>query len=295
MAKKQTKKASTKISKENIFLVLNLVIAVVAMAFAAVLTSQVMADEVDPKKVSLFFGIAIATQILFQILLFIVKDDKKDKFRAVVVGGIYIVAMIMAFISYKHYTLPYLATLLIVIAMAFNQFLQIGKDNTTKANITNILVGIFLVLLAIAIIVEIKNKDVNNIPLVAVLLFLFVSFRKILFPTLKLEKMKLLFNILVKTHTIDVIVCLLSIMIAFSFVLQRFESTITNFWDAMWYCFTVITTIGFGDFYATSLVGRILTVVLGIYGIVVVAIITSVVVNYYNEVTQKEKSRDFIE
>lgn len=295
MAKKQTKKASTKISKENIFLVLNLVIAVVAMALAAVLTSQVMADDVDPKKVSLFFGIATASQILFQILLFIVKDSKKDKFRALIVGSIYTVAMIMAFISYNHYTLPYIATLLIVIAMAFNQFLQLDKDSDIRSRITNILVGIMLILLAIAIVVEIKQADVNNIPLVAVLLFLFVSFRKILFPTLKLEKIKLLFNILVKTHTIDVLVCLLSIMIAFSFILQRFEGTITNFWDAMWYCFAVVTTIGFGDFYATTLIGRILTVVLGIYGIVVVAILTSVVVNYYNEVTQKEKARNFIE
>lgn len=40
--------------------------------------------------------------------------------------------------------------------------------------------------------------------------------------------------------------------------------------------------------------GRILTVILGIYGIVV-AIITSVVVNFYNEVSSKAKARDFIE
>ena len=294
MATKQSKK-DAKVTRDNIFLVLNLVIAVVAMALAAVLTSQLMADEVDYKKVSLFFGITIGTQILFQLLLFIVKDNKKDRTRAVIVGLIYCGAMVMAFLSYKHSVLPYLATLLVVVAMAFNQFLQISKDSPTRSIITNILTGIMLVLLAISIVIEINKANINNIPLIAVFLFLFVSFRKILFPTLKLEKIKLLFNILVKTHTIDVIVCLLSIMIAFSFVLQRFEATITNFWDAMWYCFTVITTIGFGDFYATSLVGRILTVILGIYGIVVVAIITSVVVNFYNEVTLKERARDFIE
>ena len=73
------------------------------------------------------------------------------------------------------------------------------------------------------------------------------------------------------------------------------EPTITSFWDAMWYCFAVITTIGFGDFYATSLIGRVLTVILGIYGIVVVAILTSVVVNFYNEVSSKEKNREIID
>ena len=72
------------------------------------------------------------------------------------------------------------------------------------------------------------------------------------------------------------------------------EPTITTFWDGMWYSFAVVTTIGFGDFAATTLVGRILTVVLGIYGIVVVAIMTSVIVNFYNAVSAKEKTSDII-
>ena len=54
--------------------------------------------------------------------------------------------------------------------------------------------------------------------------------------------------------------------------------------DALWYCFAVVTTTGFGDLAAVTLIGRILTVILGFYGIVVVALITSVIVNFYNEV-----------
>ena len=108
--------------------------------------------------------------------------------------------------------------------------------------------------------------------------------------------MKLLLNILVKTHAFDALVGLMAFIIAFSFMIPVVEPNITNFWDAMWYCFTVVTTIGFGDFYAETVVGRILTVVLGIYGIVVVAILTSVVVNFYNEVSKdKDKSDDFLE
>ena len=84
-------------------------------------------------------------------------------------------------------------------------------------------------------------------------------------------------------------------MVAFSFILPKFEPDINTFWDGMWYCFTVITTIGFGDMVAVTRAGRLLTVVLGIYGIVVVAILTSVIVNFYNEVSAKEKARDFIE
>ena len=56
-----------------------------------------------------------------------------------------------------------------------------------------------------------------------------------------------------------------------------------NFNDALWYCFAIVTTIGFGDLTAVTDFGRILSVILGIYGIVVVALITSIIVNFYGE------------
>ena len=50
----------------------------------------------------------------------------------------------------------------------------------------------------------------------------------------------------------------------------------------------MVTTIGFGDFAAVTPLGRILTVILGMYGIVVVAVITSIIVNFYNETAGKQ-------
>ena len=290
--KKETQEIRT---KDNIYLVLNLLIAVVTMALSAVLVNYALANPFDAKVTSAFYGSTILTQVLFCILLFLVKDQFKDRLRALIVGITYIIGMTIAFLAYNYYLLFFLAAFFTFLAMAINQFMQISKAETKKGKITNILVGIALTLLAIATLIETSPEDAHVAPLLVVLAFLFISFKKILFPTLKLEKMRLLLDIMVKTHTIDVIVCLLAFMIAFSFILPRFESTITNFWDAMWYCFTVITTIGFGDFYATSMVGRMLTVVLGVYGLVVVAIITSVIVNFFNEVTSKDEPRDFIE
>ena len=76
---------------------------------------------------------------------------------------------------------------------------------------------------------------------------------------------------------------MLLLMIAFSIVLPQVESGIPTFADALWYCFAIVTTIGFGDYSAVTLPGRIVSVVLGIYGIIVVALITSIIVNFYNE------------
>ena len=105
----------------------------------------------------------------------------------------------------------------------------------------------------------------------------------------------MLVDILVKTHAIDVFIGLIAFIIVFSFIFPLVEEGITNFWDAMWYCFAVVTTIGFGDITAVTMVGRVLTVILGFYGIVVVAIMTSVIVNFYNELSKKEKARDVVE
>ena len=298
MAKKEAKekKKKTELSKDNVFLILNLVLAVITMALAAALTGKSLQQNTDFHQVALFLGLTIFSQILFQCLLFVVKENKKDQIRAAVVGLIYICAMITAFMSSKeNYLMFYITDALILFALALNQFLQINKEKTKKGIITNILLGIVLVALTFSVFDDISKEDLNYVPLLAVIIFLFISFKKILFPSLKLEKIKLLLNILVKTHTFDIIICLFAFMIAFSFILPRFEPQITSFWDAMWYCFTVITTIGFGDFVAVTIVGRLLTVILGIYGIVVVAILTSVIVNFYNEVSAKERARDIIE
>ena len=207
--------------------------------------------------------------------------------------------VICAIIANTNWTMFYISNAIVVLGLVFNEFLIIEKEKTKKGAITHILLGIMLSLLAIAIVITLFDEkaveQAINISIITVLLLFITAMKKLLFPSVKLERIKLLLNIIIKTHTFDVIIGLLSFMIAASFVLPNVEDTMTNFWDALWYCFTVITTIGFGDFYATSVAGRILTVVLGIYGIVVVAIITSVVVNFYNEVTAKEKTKDIIE
>ncbi|MBQ7250111.1 MAG: two pore domain potassium channel family protein [Bacilli bacterium] len=99
-------------------------------------------------------------------------------------------------------------------------------------------------------------------------------------------------RILVRTHAVGIIVGLLFFMLLASVVLAMVEPEIKNFGDAMWHCFATITTIGFGDYYIVSFPGRIVTVLLGIYGIVVVALITSVIVNFYNDNLEQRRKEE---
>ncbi len=76
---------------------------------------------------------------------------------------------------------------------------------------------------------------------------------------------------------------LVVLTLAAALVVLAFEPGVTNLGDALWYCWEVATTIGLGDVFAVSPVGRIASVVLSLYAIVVTAIVTGVIVTFYQE------------
>ena len=96
-------------------------------------------------------------------------------------------------------------------------------------------------------------------------------------------KLRILMNIIRETYVLEILLGLLLMIIAFSTIFSTLEESMASYGDALWYSFALVTTIGFGDITATTMIGRVLSVFLGIYGIVVVAIITSVIVNFYGE------------
>ena len=102
-------------------------------------------------------------------------------------------------------------------------------------------------------------------------------------------RMDILKKIIKKTYAAEILFGIVLLIVAFSLVLPAFEPGIDHFGDALWYCFAIVTTIGFGDIAATSVIGRILSVILGAYGIIVVSLITSIIVNFYGEIKKEEE------
>lgn len=94
-------------------------------------------------------------------------------------------------------------------------------------------------------------------------------------------KRRRLWHIIRKTKVIEELIGLLTSMMIFAIFLTRIEPNIQTYGDGLWYTFAVVTTIGFGDIVVVTGVGRFLSVILGLYGLFIIAIITSVVVNYY--------------
>ncbi len=94
-------------------------------------------------------------------------------------------------------------------------------------------------------------------------------------------KRKRLWHIIRTTKVIEELSALFVMMLMVALVLVWVEPGITRYGDAIWYTFAVVTTIGFGDIVVVTFIGRLLSVILGLSGILVMAIITSIVVNYY--------------
>ena len=75
-----------------------------------------------------------------------------------------------------------------------------------------------------------------------------------------------------------------------SFFIMLAEPGITGYGDAVWYSFVACTSIGFGDLVAVTFAGRLLTMLLTIYEIVIVAMFSGAVVSYYLEVVHRREN-----
>ena len=122
-----------------------------------------------------------------------------------------------------------------------------------------------------------------TVPMFVLLLIALRSVEQILRISFSQIRMDVLRRIIRKTYASEILLGLLLLMVAFSLLLSLLDPGISSFEDALWFCFATVTTIGYGDVASTTLLGRILSVILGVYGIIVVALITSIIVNFYNE------------
>lgn len=102
-----------------------------------------------------------------------------------------------------------------------------------------------------------------------------------------MKKLKLLWRILKSVQADKIFIGFIMFNLVVAIGIQMVEPNINTYGDALWYCFTVITTIGFGDLTVVTVIGRVLTGVLSMYGIIVVALIPGVIVSYFMEFKTK--------
>lgn len=107
-----------------------------------------------------------------------------------------------------------------------------------------------------------------------------------------MRKFRTLNNIIKGSGVTPIMLSLLSIMLIGALFLLIVEPEITTYGDALWLCFTTVTTIGYGDFYATTTIGRLISAILAVYGILLIAIITGIAVNYFGEIRKLSSNQE---
>lgn len=104
-----------------------------------------------------------------------------------------------------------------------------------------------------------------------------------------MKKLRILWGILKHTHADRILLGFVLFLLVDAAIIQIVEPDINRYGDALWYCYAVISTAGFGDIVAVTLIGKTCSVLLTIYTLFVVAIVTGVVVNFYTQLVELQR------
>ena len=109
-----------------------------------------------------------------------------------------------------------------------------------------------------------------------------------------MKKLRILGMILKQTRTDRILTGYVVFVLLAALAIWITEPGIRTYLDSLWYCYAVFSTAGFGDVVVTTLLPKIVSVVITLYSTLVVALITGVVVNFYTEI-MKRKNAESIE
>ena len=242
--------------------------------------AESLADMQDHKGSLQFLSIAMyaAFALLFLLRALSARETWKPSRLRYGIGSLLFAACAGIFLLRNSDKACGLAAVLHAAALITDHIFSIVKNHKAR-NVAMRVIFILVILLSLTLIIISGRIALLYILLVTVpRIFYYIA--QIAFSRVKLDVLN---KIVRKTYAAEILFGMLMLIVAFSIVLPQFEEGIPTFSDALWYCFAIVTTIGFGDFTAATLPGRAISIILGCYGIIVVALITSIIVNFYGE------------
>ena len=102
----------------------------------------------------------------------------------------------------------------------------------------------------------------------------------------RIHRLRILWHILKVTGFATFLTSFFSFIFLSAALLMWFEPNLTNYGDSLWYSFVTATTVGYGDLLVTTTLGRIISIILAIYGILFLGSLSGLVVSYYTEVSK---------
>ncbi len=243
----------------------------------------------DPSASPLLCGMFVFLGFINLFRAFRLGAKSRSAFIAhLVYAAVFVLCGILVAINGYNQTTHKLLALAFWACMLSERVLAIVRRPKPLSIVFNVIAILIILLLSFSAGEMYSMVFIAPIILLTALLSIFVG----MFSQFRIDILK---DIIYETYAFEVILGLLITIVAFSIVLKYYEDSIHTFWDGLWYCFAVVTTIGFGDITATTAVGRALSIILGVYGIIVVSLITSVIVNYYGEMKRTKATQPVAE
>jgi len=101
-----------------------------------------------------------------------------------------------------------------------------------------------------------------------------------------MKNLKTLYRILKQTGALSIFIYYMIFVFVSALLILLVEPEITSYADALWYCYAVISTAGFGDIVVHTFLAKIISVIVTVYSLIVIAILTGIIVNFYNEILE---------
>ena len=276
-----------------ILIILGSVFSTLVLSFAVLAIIKVQKQELESASVYMFL---IFIVLGLSRLVTWVKDRTKISLARFIVSFIFDLGLgILVFFGKDN---PYFYSIvggLFFLTLIVSRIFKLIQDHSVRSIVISAILISLFALLSIGLFIPPQGEYKFAPVIVVCVIVAFTALIEVLSNAFSQLKFKTLFKIVFRTFAFEIILGLMTMIVASALVFMYFEEKIVTFGDGLWYAFAIVTTIGFGDFAATSVVGRITTVLLGIYGIIVVAVITSIIVNFYNETAGKHDSKQFKE
>ena len=291
MAKQKSKKVLSPRQIEILVIVFGSLVSFLALICAMLSLHNLMANET---LTDYFKNYAFLTFIALALVRLPIIYNDRTNFNIVkniiFIARYVAIAVIILFLNFG--VIEYLiVAILYTLTVLLNRLLKLIEVKTVQGKIFNGVLVLLILGLIIAFIVATRQNDVQLILQMLLVLIIGFCLMDVLFFAFSKIRLGAMIKIVQRTYAFEILYGLFVLILSFSFIFYVEEPSIASFGDGLWYSFAIVTTIGFGDFTAVTLIGRILSVILGAYGLIVVAVITSIIINFYNETVKKEDDK----
>ena len=279
-----------KSSRKTLLRLLETIADILALAFGLQLLADIIADK-ECSDTGLYLTIFLFNTIAYLLSAFNTRNKKKIVFiKYLVIGISYFAISVMLIVIPTSSNVITYTFCVYILTVIFTRVMATIKNHRVYNIVWNSIVILLWALLLLGPFSEEWTDYYSSVILgISIPIQMIVRVTVLSFSHFRYD---ILVNVVKKSMAIEILSGLMILIVSFSFVLQVVEPDMENYFDALWYCFAIVTTIGFGDIVATNMLGRILSVILGLYGLVVVALITSIIVNFYSEVNKNTETVD---